>query len=265
VKEKQILIHNKVEVVENRDDVVWTMDVNYRLTSFNQSFEQKLKKEHLGIAEKGMDLRSIYKNGVFFSSCENGCERALNETATKLNHILEENGDSLVHEFSFQPYMDGSGNVIGCCIWQKDITEEVNNNQKIKEGETKYREAQKLANVGHWNWDMLKNEITWSDQLYRIFGQIPGEFKANFESLMAIIHPEDRGAFKEDVDNSIANNVLHDIVHRIIVNDGEIRYVHHKGNVYYDEEDHQTYISMNTYYLNSLLNEAFNKHFVNNK
>lgn len=236
MKEKQILIHNKVEVVENRDDVVWTMDVNYRLTSFNQSFEQKLKKEHLGIAEKGMDLRSIYKNGVFFSSCENGCERALNETATKLNHILEENGDSLVHEFSFQPYMDGSGNVIGCCIWQKDITEEVNNNQKIKEGETKYREAQKLANVGHWNWDMLKNEITWSDQLYRIFGQIPGEFQANFESLMAIIHPEDRGAFKEDVDNSIANNVLHDIVHRIIVNDGEIRYVHHKGNVYYDEE-----------------------------
>lgn len=36
-------------------------------------------------------------------------------------------------------------------------------------------------------------------------------------------------------------------------------------DVYYDEEDHQTYISMNTYYLNSLLNEAFNKHFVNNK
>lgn len=235
MKEKQILIDNKVEVVENRDDVVWAMDSNYLLTAFNQSFEQKLKNEHLGIAEKGMDLRPIYKKGVFFSSCQNGCERALNRYATTSNHTLEENGVTLVYEFSFQPYMDGSGNVIGCCVWQKDITAEVNNNQKIKESETKYREAQKLANVGHWNWDMLKNEITWSDQLYRIFGQIPGEFEATFESLMNIIHPEDREAFQEDVDNSIANNVLHDIVHRIIVNDGEIRYVHQKGNVYYDE------------------------------
>ncbi|SDQ24134.1 sensor histidine kinase [Flagellimonas zhangzhouensis] len=235
MKQNQILIHNKVEVVENRDDVVWAMDVNFRLTAFNQSFEQKFQNENLGIPEKGMDLRPIYEKGVFFSSCKNGCERALNRYATTSNHTLELNGAMLVHEFSFQPYMDGSGNVIGCCIWQKDVTEEVNNNKRIKESETKYREAQKVANVGHWNWDMLNDEITWSDQLYRIFGQIPGKFEATFESLMAILHPEDREAFQEDVENSISNNVLHDIVHRIIVNDGETRYVHQKGSVFYDE------------------------------
>ncbi|WP_375323438.1 ATP-binding protein [Flagellimonas sp. GZD32] len=236
MKEKQILIHDKVEVVESVGDVVWTMDVNYRLTAFNPSFEQKLGNEHLGNAEKGMDLRPIYKKGVFFSSCEQGCEQALNRYATRANHTIQENGITRVHEFYFQPYMDSSGNVIGCCIWQKDITDEVNNIHRIRESEIKYKEAQKVANVGHWNWDMLKNEITWSDQLYRIFGQIPGEFEATFESLMEILHPEDRVAFQEDVNHSISNNVLHDIVHRIIVNNGEIRYVHHKGSVFYDED-----------------------------
>ena len=236
MREKQVLIHNKVEVIEDRDDVVWAMDVNYNLTAYNTSFEQRLKDEHLGIAEKGMDLRAIYSNGVFFSPCKQGCEKALNRYATTSEHTFLQNGRTVVHEFSFQPFMDDSGNVIGCCIWQKDITREVDNIQRLEESERKYREAQRIANVGHWNWDMGENEITWSDQLFYIFNQTPGKFEATYEALMGIIHPEDRQAFNEDVEGSIKDKRLHDIVHRIVVNNGEIRYVHQIGQAYYDAD-----------------------------
>ncbi|WP_431137956.1 hypothetical protein, partial [Psychroserpens mesophilus] len=74
MKEKQILIHNKIEIVEDRDDVVWAMDSDYRLTAFNSAFELRLRNEQLGDAKKGMDLRPIYEKGVFFSPCEQGCE-----------------------------------------------------------------------------------------------------------------------------------------------------------------------------------------------
>ncbi|MEE1962098.1 PAS domain-containing sensor histidine kinase [Allomuricauda taeanensis] len=235
MRQKQILIHNKVENVEDRGDVVWAMDQDYKLTAYNNSFKEKLKKESLGTPVKGMDLKPIYQDGIFFSPCKKGCEKALNRYATTVKHTFEEEGNTYVHEFSFQPFMDVSGDVAGCCIWQKDITEEVGNIHKLWDSERKYREAQRIANVGHWEWDMIKDEIIWSNQLYHIFHQNPQEFKASYGSLMAIVHPEDREAFQKDVDTSIQQNVIHDIVHRIVVGDSEIRYVHQKGRTFYDE------------------------------
>lgn len=234
MKEKQILIHNKIEIVGDRGDVVWAMDSDYRLTAFNSSFEKRIRDEHLGDTIKGMDLRRIYEQGVFFSPCKQGCEKALNRYATTSEHTFLHNHSTFVHEFSFQPFMDDTGNVIGCCIWQKDITQELDNIHQLEESEERYQEAQEIANFGHWNWDMIKDEITWSDQLFHIFGQVPGKFEATFEALMNIIHPEDQQIFNEDVERCINEKVLHDIVHRIVVNDGEIRYVHQIGRAFYD-------------------------------
>ncbi len=236
MKQKNAFIQNKVEIVEDRNDIVWAMDENYKLTDFNTSFSALLKRNGSITVERGIDLRKVFKTSSFFDPCEQGCERALNRYATTSKHTFEEDGEIVVHEFSFQPFMNSSGDIVGCCVWQKNITQEVNNNHRLLDSERKYREAQQVADVGHWNWDMIKNEITWSDQLYRIFGQEPGTFNADYESVKAIIHPEDRQVFDEDVNRSIKENVPHDIIHRIVVLDGEVRYVHQKGKAYYNEE-----------------------------
>lgn len=235
MEKKQTLIHNKVEIVEDRGDIMWAMDVDFKLTAFNASFKARLDHDGLGKAERGMDLKEIYKLGYFFNPCLQGCERALHRYATTSRHTFEDEGRDVVHEFSFQPLMNSSSDIIGCYIWQKDITQEVNINQRLYESQRRYREAQRVANVGHWNWDMQKNEITWSEQLYRIFEQDPQKFTTNFESLVDIIHPEDRKAFEEDVEKSIKEKKAHDIVHRIVTNTGGIKFVHHKGKVLHNE------------------------------
>ncbi|MHA7832747.1 MAG: sensor histidine kinase [Flagellimonas sp.] len=236
MKRKQVFIQNEIEIVGDRADLVWAMDKHYRLTAFNTSFKTRLKQNGLGEAERGMDLIEVYQSDFFFDPCEQGCERALNRYATTSKHTFVEDGNTVVHEFSFQPFMNSSGDVVGCCVWQKEITQEVDNNHRLLDSEQKYREAQEVANVGHWNWDIVENEITWSDQLYKIFNQDSQTFNANYESLVEIIHPEDRKAFNEDVTKCIKENTLHDIVHRIVVGNGEHRYVHQKGRVYYNEE-----------------------------
>ncbi len=236
MKQKHTIIQNKIEIVEDRADLVWAMDRDYKLTAFNTSFKSRLLQNGLGNAERGMGLKIVYQSDFFFKPCEQGCERALNRYATTSKHSFVEDGRTVVHEFSFQPFMNSSGEVIGCCVWQKDITEEVNKNLRLRESERKYREAQEVANVGHWNWDMKKNEITWSDQIFRIFDKDPKTFKPNYKSLMEIIHSEDREAFDRDVNKCIAQKVKHDIVHRIVVGKGEIRYIHEKGRAFYDHE-----------------------------
>lgn len=234
MKEEQILIDNKVEVLEHKEDVIWSMDRDYRLTAYNSSFEKKFGEKFRSKPEIGMDMREVYNDSGFFSLCRQGCDKALERYATISRHTFLLNGSTIVHEFSFQPFMDESGNVAGCCIWQKDITREVENVHRLRESEIKYKEAQEITNVGHWNWDMKRDSISWSDQLYRVFGQVPGEFRATYGALVEIIHPEDREAFNEDVNRCIHEKVPHDIVHRVIVGNGEVRYVHQKGRAFYD-------------------------------
>ena len=234
MKDKQVRIQNTVEIIEDRGDAVWSMDKNYGLTAFNQSFEERFRKEFQQDIQKGMDLKPFYRKGIFFGACEKGCEKALNRYATTSKNTIIEEDHTHVHEFSFQPYIDISGEVIGCCVWQKDITKDVENVLRLEESERKYKEAQEITYVGHWDWDIARNKITWSDQLYRVFGQVPQQFEATYEALMKIIHPEDRDAFNEDVERCIKKGVPHDIVHRIVINNGEVKYVHQKGRVHYD-------------------------------
>ena len=211
------------------------MDVDYKLTAFNSSFKALVEKLGFDNIVSGIDLKEIYASGRFFNPCDRGCQRALDRYATTSKHTFESNGSVVVHEFSFQPFMNSSGEVVGCCIWQKDISQEVDNNHRILESERKYREAQEVANVGHWSWDMKEDKIIWSNQLFRIFEKAPDKFEATFEALLNAIHPDDRDLYKNDVELSIAENRMHDIIHRIVLADGKIRYVHQKGRAYYDE------------------------------
>lgn len=235
MKSQHVLIDNKVEIVEDRDDAVWAMDLDYRLTAFNDSFKCKLEAEGWKDVVRGIDLREVYLKGRFFNPCNQGCSRALNRYATTSRHTFDNNGVWLMHEFTFQPFMNDRGDVIGCCIWQRDITEEINNIDRLRESERRYKEAQEITDFGHWNWDMREDKIVWSNQLFRIFEQEPGKFEATFDALMSVIHPEDREGFVKDVEESVKNNRMHDVVHRIVLDSGRIRYVHQKGRPFYDE------------------------------
>jgi diguanylate cyclase (GGDEF)-like protein/PAS domain S-box-containing protein len=55
-------------------------------------------------------------------------------------------------------------------------------------------EAQRLARLGSWEWDILNNEVSWSDELYRIYGLEPGQISPSYESFLERVHPDDREA-----------------------------------------------------------------------
>ena len=51
------------------------------------------------------------------------------------------------------------------------------------------REAQQLAQLGSWSWDLTSDEVTWSQELYRIFGLLPEEQNPSFDSFQQLLHP----------------------------------------------------------------------------
>lgn len=89
------------------------------------------------------------------------------------------------------------------------------------------REAQQVAHIGSWNCNE-NGVLTWSDELYRIFGLSPDHFVPGYDSIEAYIHPEDRPQFLRDRALSLTTMHSFERIGRIVRPDGEVRSVHHR-------------------------------------
>lgn len=96
--------------------------------------------------------------------------------------------------------------------------------------------AQQIAHLGSWEWDVSSGTLTWSDEVYRIFGYAPREFIPDYEKFLASIHPDDVDAVKNAVNLALSDRATYNIEHRIIHPDGEVRTVREIGEVSYDED-----------------------------
>ena len=95
--------------------------------------------------------------------------------------------------------------------------------------------AERIANVGNWHWNIITNELFWSDQIYRIFGLLPQEFGASYPAFLNRVYPEDRATVEEAVRRAVEGGMPYDIDHRIVRADGIVRIVHEQGEITRDE------------------------------
>ncbi|MFW9805383.1 MAG: PAS domain S-box protein, partial [Candidatus Thorarchaeota archaeon] len=116
----------------------------------------------------------------------------------------------------------------------------VESEHRLRESEAKLEEAQRIAHLGHWDWNITLDNITWSDEIYRIFGLAPQEFEATYEAFLNSVHEDDREFVRVSVDDAIQNNKKYSIDHRIVLPDGAIRFVHEEAEVTFDENSKAT-------------------------
>ena len=233
-KEEQRQRHRSI--LENTTDLIWSVDREYRLLAYNSAFSKAMKSDSGKAPRLGENVLNVDYSQKDMSERKRLYDRALSGKSFQTEFEIARKGTTSYHELSFRPIFGKEGKVTGCSIFNREVTERVETYRELQKSEAFLREAQEIANMGHWNWDIGPNVIKWSDHLYKVFGQNPSTFKANYESLMEIIHPRDREAFNHDVENAIENGELHDIVHRIVLGDGSIRYVHQKGRTYYGDD-----------------------------
>ncbi len=102
--------------------------------------------------------------------------------------------------------------------------------QARRSGE-RLRFALDAALMGTWDWNLVTNEVVWSDNLERIHGLPPGTFDGSFSSYEREIHPEDRPRVLASAARAIADGTPHDVEYRIVAPDGRIRWCEGKGRV----------------------------------
>src|ERR1700730_6641782 len=96
----------------------------------------------------------------------------------------------------------------------------------LKESNARLEEAQRVAHVGYWEWDLETGEVIWSDETYRIFGLKPQERLMDLATVRGMVHPEDREALYSGVDVEIDAGVHPVAEFRIVTPSGEVRTVH---------------------------------------
>ena len=104
--------------------------------------------------------------------------------------------------------------------------------EELRESEKSLNRSQEIAHLGSWELDLATNRLSWSDEVYRIFGLKPKEFEATYEAFLAAVHPDDRAAVNAAYSSSLAEGRdTYEIEHRIVrKSTGEIRTVQEKCN-----------------------------------
>jgi PAS domain S-box-containing protein len=147
-------------------------------------------------------------------------------------HSLEGERFSVVSKF---PVFDAAGGAAGVGAVATDITERRAAEQALREQRTLLAEAQKLAGLGCWEWDPASGRVTWSDEMYSIYGVEPGRFRPSFESYLERIHPEDRARGAATVALALMDNRAFSMDERIVRPDGVVRQLRSHGQVVRDD------------------------------
>jgi len=116
---------------------------------------------------------------------------------------------------------DGAGGLVAC----REIEE------KLKKSQRQLAEAQRIAHIGSWEWNIEENSMTWSDEMFRIFGLEPRPLFPTFEEVLAYIHEEDRAVVQESFRRALENLEAFAYEVRVCRPDGTVRAVYSQGNV----------------------------------
>jgi len=222
------------ELIDNANDAVVVIEktgyinfVNPRFCEMTGYSVDEAKKLHFSKLIHPDDLNMVteyFRKKLVGEKVPRNYEARVLTKAGKTIHI--DNNTSIIER---------EGEIVGVLSVVRDITRRKQVEDALWESEAHLREAQRVAHLGNWDWNIGKNELFWSDETYRIFGLTPQEFKPSYDAFLNFIHPHDRECVKKSVDEALSEKKPYSVDHRIVLPDGSERVVHERAEVFFDE------------------------------
>lgn len=139
------------------------------------------------------------------------------------------------------PLRDAKGQVVSVLSVSRDISETKRVEARLRQNEATMAVAQRISHFGSWELDLKEENVnptgrlSWSDEVYRIFGYEVGGIETTNENFFRLVHPEDREQIRLAVSEAIRTRGRYSIDHRIILPNGEVRYIHEDAQIFLDE------------------------------
>ena len=219
---------------ENASDVIWL----YSLQKKRFTYLSPSVKPLSGYTQEEAITKSI--KDIFYSPTVKKLVKVIQENLkeyvksndSKVNftfqaQLIRKDGSLIWVEASsyFQTNREGEIELVGI---SRNIEHTKAVEHALKESEQNHKIAQEIAKLGHWELDLRSNRLTWSDEIFRIFEIDPTNFKESYEAFLEAIHPMDRQMVDKAYNDSLKNKRPYEITHRLLLKDGEIKYVNEK-------------------------------------
>ena len=159
--------------------------------------------------------------------------------------IVTTTGEIKILRSIAQVHRDDKGEAVYIIGTERDITEKQQLIDRLQKSESLYKQAQALAHVGNWSWDIKNNIVEWSDELYSIYGLEPQSQILSYEQYVDFVHPDDKKYVTTQVQEALEKNTSWEFTHRIVRRNGEVRILYATGEVLTDEKD-QSYMMVGT-------------------
>ncbi len=171
------------------------------------------------------------------SDVELGVEQAFTQKQLDFTfRIITPDGKTKTLRSIAQVQTDENGVPIYVVGTERDITEKQKLINELKHRDNLYKQAQQLAHIGNWSWNIIDNKVEWSDELYRIFQMDKESGIVNFEMYAGMLHPDDREMVIQTIHQSLEDHKPYSFYHRIQLKDGSVKVLQAYGEVKVDKE-----------------------------
>lgn len=159
---------------------------------------------------------------------------ALSGEQYDIEHRIIVNGEERWVRERAELEFDEEGVLIGCLGTTQDIHERKLARDARLQSEARLCEAERIAHLGSWEWDIAAGKQIWSDETYRIFGFTPGVDVPTYELFMSLLSEHDKRYVQEQVSLALDGKVAYKVEYQVRYADGSVRWVQSQAEVQRD-------------------------------
>ena len=224
-------------LIDALPDPIYVKDIQGRYVFTNAAHVKKLgaasPEEVAGKTDFDFDLEELAERN---QADEQEILRSDQPLISKEEPSIDEEGNERWNSTSKVPLQNDSGEIVGIVGVTREVTEGKWVEEALRKSEENLAQAQRIARLGSWEWNIKTGEVSWSDEAFRIYGFAPDEVVPSLDKLMEVVHPDDQGLVEKRRHATLCENEPYDFEHRIVRQDGEVRVVHRQAEVVFDEE-----------------------------
>ncbi|HEU4389607.1 MAG TPA: PAS domain S-box protein, partial [Blastocatellia bacterium] len=231
-QERLQALYDLRNITETIPDVMFTLDTQGNLVKWNR---------RLGDVTGYSAEELLNKPALVFVPAEErdrtaaAIQRAFTEGYAELDgHLLTKDLRTIPYHWIGALLRSPHGEIIGITGVGRDVSDKKRMEAELTRQRGHLVDAQALAHLGSWDWDVSTGEVKWSDEQFRIFGHEPGSISVTYDTFIASLHPADQAIVEAAFNDALLGKCVYNVEYRVVRPNGEVRFVHARGDVHRD-------------------------------
>ncbi|MFD2245475.1 PAS domain S-box protein [Pontibacter ruber] len=217
-------------LLNSSPQAIYLLDKDLNLLLYNAVAENDVKTYLLKQLRIGQSILEYVDPSFAETLVENHAK------AMQGNPMIYESGHGgYWYEVAYRPVHGPDNEVLAVSLSTLNISEQKQALETIKRSESQLARAQQLAHLGNWEYEIITDQLTWSDSVYDIYGVRKYEFRPTLQNTLLRIPQEERSMVLECYKRAAREQDIISIEHRILMPDGSERMVVEIGEIEFDE------------------------------